>query len=52
MTTETARLEEGSPTGGALRSLSRLSWRRPGLKTFGQISVPVAAFVFVYVAAV
>ena len=52
MTTETARLEEGSPTGGALRSLSRLSWRRPGLKTFGQVSVPVAAFVFVYVAAV
>ncbi len=52
MSTETARLEEGSPTGGALRSLSRLSWRRPGLKTFGQISVPVAAFVFVYVAAV
>ena len=52
MSTETARLEEGSPTGGALRSLSRLSWRRPGLKTFGQVSVPVAAFVFVYVAAV
>jgi putative spermidine/putrescine transport system permease protein len=49
---ETARLEEGSPTGGALRSLSRLSWRRPGLKTFGQVSAPVAAFVFVYVAAV
>lgn len=52
MTTETARLEEGSPTGGALRSLSRLSWRRPGLKTFGQVSAPVVAFVFVYVAAV
>ncbi len=52
MSTETARLEEGSPSGGALRSLSRLSWRRPGLKTFGQVSVPVAAFVFVYVAAV
>jgi putative spermidine/putrescine transport system permease protein len=47
-----ARLTEGSPRGGALRSLSRLSWRRPGLKTFGQISIPVAAFVFVYVAAV
>ena len=52
MTTETARLDEGSPTGGALRSLSRLSWRRPGLRTFGQVSLPVAAFVFVYVAAV
>jgi putative spermidine/putrescine transport system permease protein len=46
-----ARLTEGSPTGGALRSLSRFSWRRPGLKTFGQISAPVAAFLFVYVAA-
>ncbi len=52
MSTETARLEEGPPTGGALRSLSAFSWRRPGLRTFGQISVPVAAFVFVYVAAV
>ena len=45
-----ARATEGSH-GGALRSLSRLSWRRPGLKTFGQISAPVAAFLFVYVAA-
>ena len=43
--------EEGSPRGGALRSLSRFSWRRPGWKTFGQISAPVAAFLFVYVAA-
>jgi len=42
---------EGSPTGGALRSLSRFAWRRPGLKLFGQITPPVAAFVFVYVAA-
>jgi putative spermidine/putrescine transport system permease protein len=46
-----AALAEGSPHGGALRSVSRLSWRRPGLKTFGQISAPVAAFLFVYVAA-
>jgi len=45
-------LTEGSPRGGALRALSRFSWRRPGLVTFGQISAPVAAFVFVYVAAV
>ena len=44
-------MTEGSPRGGALRSLSRFSWRRPGLKTFGQISAPVAAFLFVYVAA-
>jgi putative spermidine/putrescine transport system permease protein len=46
-----ARLTEGSPPGGALRSLSRFSWRRPRLKTLGQISAPVAAFLFVYVAA-
>jgi putative spermidine/putrescine transport system permease protein len=46
-----ARLTEGSPGGGALRALSRASWRRPGLKTFGQISLPVAAFLLVYVAA-
>ena len=51
MAADPARLTEGSPTGGALRSLSRFSWRRPGLKTFGQISAPVAAFLFVYVAA-
>jgi putative spermidine/putrescine transport system permease protein len=42
---------EGSPQRGALRSLSRLSWRRPRLKTLAQVSPPVAAFVFVYVAA-
>jgi putative spermidine/putrescine transport system permease protein len=46
-----ARATEGSPRGGALRSLSRVSWRRPGAKTFAQISLPVAAFLFVYVAA-
>ena len=51
MSTDAARVTEGSPRGGALRSLSRFSWRRPGLKTFGQISAPVAAFLFVYVAA-
>lgn len=51
MSTETARLDEGSPRGGALRSLSRFSWRRPWARTFGQVSAPVAAFVFVYVAA-
>ncbi|MFN8223589.1 MAG: ABC transporter permease [Gaiellales bacterium] len=41
---------EGSPRG-ALRSLSGLAWRRPGLKLLGQITPPVAAFVLVYVAA-
>ncbi len=51
MSTDAAQVREGSPRGGALRSLSRFSWRRPGLKTFGQISAPVAAFLFVYVAA-
>ena len=51
MAADPARLTEGSPGGGALRSLSRFSWRRPRLKTFGQISAPVAAFAFVYVAA-
>jgi putative spermidine/putrescine transport system permease protein len=51
MSSGTARVTEGSPRGGALRSLSRFSWRRPGLKTLGQISAPVAAFLFVYVAA-
>jgi putative spermidine/putrescine transport system permease protein len=51
MSADAARVTEGSPRGGALRSLSRFSWRRPGLKTFGEISVPVAAFLVVYVAA-
>ena len=51
MPAEAARVTEGSPRGGALRSLSRFSWRRPGLKTSGQIVLPVAAFLFVYVAA-
>jgi putative spermidine/putrescine transport system permease protein len=51
MAVDAARATEGSPRRGALRSLSRFSWRRPGLKTFGQITAPVAAFLFVYVAA-
>ena len=51
MAVDAARVTEGSPRRGALRSLSRFSWRRPGLKTFGQITAPVAAFLFVYVAA-
>ena len=29
---DAARVTEGSPRGGALRSLSRFSWRRPGLE--------------------
>ena len=51
MAADPARVTEGSPRGGALRSLSRSSWRRPGAKTIAQISLPVAAFLFVYVAA-
>jgi putative spermidine/putrescine transport system permease protein len=51
MAADPARLAEG-PRSGALRSLSRFAWRRPWLKSLGQISLPVAAFVVVYVAAV
>jgi len=51
MAADPGRLAEG-PRSGALRSLSRFAWRRPWLKSLGQISLPVAAFVVVYVAAV
>ncbi len=51
MAVDAARVKEGSPRRGALRSVSRFAWRRPGVKAFGQISAPVAAFLFVYVAA-
>jgi len=51
MAADPARLAEG-PRSGALRSLSRFAWRRPWLKSLGQISLPVAAFVVVYLAAV
>ena len=50
MAADPARITEGS-RGGALRSLSRLAWRRPWLKGIGQISLPVGAFLLVYVAA-
>ena len=50
MAVDAARVTEGSPAGGALRSLSRFSWRHPGLRTGLQIALPVAAFLFVYVA--
>jgi len=43
--------QEGSPGRGALRAVSRFTWRRPGVVTLGQISTPVAAFLLVYVAA-
>ncbi len=52
MTTEAVPASaEGPPSRGAFRSLSRFSWRHPWLAPLGQISLPVAAFVFVYVAA-
>ncbi|HEU0337443.1 MAG TPA: ABC transporter permease [Gaiellaceae bacterium] len=50
MAANAGRTAEGSP-GGALRSVSRFSWRHPWLKGFGQVSAPVVAFLFVYVAA-
>lgn len=51
MAAETAHMLEGSPRKGALRSLSRLAWRRPWAKTVGQLCPPAVAFVVVYVAA-
>ncbi len=50
MTVEAAPAK-GSPRRGALRALSRLSWRRPWLKDLGALGLPLAAFLFVYVAA-
>ena len=44
-------MTEGAPPRGALRSLSRAAWRRPWLKGASQISLPVVAFLVVYVAA-
>jgi putative spermidine/putrescine transport system permease protein len=41
----------GYPRRGASRALSRAAWRRPWLRGVGQVSLPVAAFVLVYVAA-
>jgi putative spermidine/putrescine transport system permease protein len=51
MSEASASATEGSEHGGALRSLSRYSWRHPELRVFSQISLPVAAFLFVYIAA-
>jgi len=46
-----AATAKGPPRWRALRSLSRVSWRRPWLKDLGELGVPLAAFLFVYVAA-
>jgi putative spermidine/putrescine transport system permease protein len=42
---------EGPPQRGALRSLSKLAWRRPWLKGLGELGPPLAVFLLVYVAA-
>jgi putative spermidine/putrescine transport system permease protein len=42
---------EGSPRRGALRALSRFAWRRPWAKAFAGLSLPLLAFLLVYVAA-
>jgi putative spermidine/putrescine transport system permease protein len=47
MSSHLSREKRGRPAA----FLSRLSWRRPWLKGLGQISLPVLAFVVVYVAA-
>jgi putative spermidine/putrescine transport system permease protein len=48
---EQATSVEGPAAAGALHAVSRFTWRRPRLVTLGQISIPVAAFLLVYVAA-
>jgi putative spermidine/putrescine transport system permease protein len=51
MAAEVTAVAESSPARGALRVISRFSWRNPWVKPLGQISVPLAAFMLVYVAA-
>jgi len=50
MSVESTRVEAPA-AAGALRAVSRFTWRRPRLVTLGQVSAPVAAFLLVYVAA-
>jgi putative spermidine/putrescine transport system permease protein len=42
---------EGLQQKGALRASSAFAWRRPGTKAIGQLGLPLAAFLVVYVAA-
>jgi putative spermidine/putrescine transport system permease protein len=42
---------EGSPRRGALRELSRFAWRRPWAKGVAGLTLPLLAFLLVYVAA-
>ena len=47
----TSTAPEGPPRRGALRASSALAWRRPRGKALGQLGLPLAAFLFFYVAA-
>jgi putative spermidine/putrescine transport system permease protein len=47
----TSTAPEGPPRRGALRASSALAWRRPRGKAIGQLGLPLAAFLFFYVAA-
>ena len=47
----TSTTPEGPPRRGALRASSALAWRRPRGKAIGQLGLPLAAFLFFYVAA-
>lgn len=51
MAVKAAVAEGSSAGGGALRALSRLAWNRPRTKVLAQVSLPVAAFVAVYLVA-
>ncbi len=51
MALEAAPTTEGPAAGGVLRTMSRVAWQRPWTKTIAQLTPPVAAFVFVYLAA-
>jgi putative spermidine/putrescine transport system permease protein len=44
-------MQEGPPRRGALRASSAVAWRSPGAKAVGQLGLPLAAFLLVYVAA-
>ena len=47
----TSTAPEGPPRQGVLRASSALAWRRPRGKALGQLGLPLAAFLFFYVAA-
>ncbi len=51
MAADATSTPEGLQRKGALRASSSLAWRRPGAKAVGQLGLPLAAFLFVYVAA-